>query len=106
MYSTTDASNFVAGTDLAFYIIIGISALFFVSIMVVMLWFVYRYNQKRNPTPTEMHGNNTLEILWTVIPTLLALLMFYYGWTALYPIRSAPDNALGLNSVARLLRLI
>jgi cytochrome c oxidase subunit 2 len=102
MYSTTDASNFVAGTDLAFYIIIGISALFFVSIMVVMLWFVYRYDKKRNPTPTEIHGNNKLEILWTVIPTLLALLMFYYGWTAWYPIRNAPDNALEIRAVARM----
>jgi cytochrome c oxidase subunit 2 len=102
MYSTTDASNFVAGVDKAFYIILGISGFFLLAITAVMLYFVWRYNQKRNPVPKEIHGSSTLEIIWTVIPTLLALLMFYYGWKGFYPLRNSPKDALAITAVSRM----
>jgi cytochrome c oxidase subunit 2 len=45
-----------------------------------MIYFVIRYSRKRNPKATNIHGNIPLEIVWTVIPTILALIMFWYGW--------------------------
>lgn len=77
----TGASTFSQGVDLSLYIITGISLFFLVGITVVMIYFVIRYNKKRNPKATNIEGNFTLEVVWTVIPTLLVLLMFYYaGW--------------------------
>ncbi|HRY34209.1 MAG TPA: cytochrome c oxidase subunit II [Bacteroidales bacterium] len=96
------ASNLASGVDKAFVIIFVISALFLVAITVVMLYFVYRYREKRNPVPTEIEGNNKLEILWTVIPTLLALVMFYYGWKGWIPVRNPPKDAMVITSVARM----
>ncbi|MCX6272874.1 MAG: cytochrome c oxidase subunit II [Bacteroidetes bacterium] len=96
------ASNFVAGVDTAFMLIFVISAIFLVGITAVMLYFVYRYREKRNPVPTEIHGSTTLEILWTVIPTILAMVMFYYGWKGWIPIRHAPKDALQVTAVARM----
>jgi cytochrome c oxidase subunit 2 len=100
MYS--GASNFVSTTDTAFVVIIGISMIFLVGITATMLWFIYRYNKKRNPVATQIHGSNTLEVVWTVIPTLLVLLMFFYGWAGYAPMRNAPKDAMKVRAVARM----
>lgn len=88
------ASNFAYGVDLSFAVIFGISIFFLVGITAVMIYFVIRYRRKKNPKATNIHGNNKLEILWTVIPTLLVLVMFYYGWVGYKPMRSIPDDAI------------
>ncbi len=90
----SNASNFVQGVDLSFAIILGISVFFLVSITAVMIYFVIRYNRKKNPTASNIHGNNRLEIIWTVIPTILVLVMFYFGWMGYKPMRSIPKDAI------------
>jgi cytochrome c oxidase subunit II len=90
----SNASNFVQGVDLSFAIILGISVFFLVSITAVMIYFVIRYNRKRNPTASNIHGNNRLEIIWTVIPTILVLVMFFFGWMGYKPMRSVPKDAI------------
>lgn len=100
MFSGT--SNFVEGVDTAFLLIIGISAFFFIGITIVLLMFMYRYSRKRNPVPTQIHGSNTLEIIWTIIPLILALLMFFYGWTGYTPMRKVPADAMRIKTVARM----
>lgn len=96
------ASNLSTGVDNVFLLIFGVSAIFLVAITVVMLYFVYRYHEKRNPVPTEIHGSNTLEIVWTVIPTLIALVMFWYGWKAWIPVRNPPADSMTITVTARM----
>ncbi len=90
----SEASNFVKGVDTSLAVILGISIFFLIGITVVMIYFVIRYNKKRNPKATNIEHNNTLEILWTVIPTILVLIMFYYGWAGFKPMREVPDDAM------------
>lgn len=100
MYS--GASNFVTTTDSAFFFIIGVSLLFLIGITGTILWFMYRYNKKRNPVATQIHGSNTLEIIWTVIPTILVLIMFFYGWAGYSPMTKAPADAMKIKATARM----
>jgi cytochrome c oxidase subunit II len=104
MYSATgiDASNFVGQVDRAFMVITGISLFFLVSLTIIMVMFIYKYNRKRNPKATQIEGNTKLEIVWTVIPTLLALLMFYFGWAGWRPMKSPPKDAREITSIARM----
>ena len=104
MYSSeiTQASNFVEGVDSVFLLILGISFFFLISLTVLMLVFIYKYNRKRNPNPTQIEGSVKLEILWTVIPLLLTLLMFYYGWAGYKPMRTAPDGAMEVTVYGRM----
>ncbi len=96
MYSSeiTQASNFVKGVDTAFLVILGISFFFLIFLTVVMLIFMYKYNRKRHPKAVQMEGSTKLEILWTVIPLILTMLMFYYGWIGYKPMMKAPDDAM------------
>ena len=98
----TNASTFVQGVDTAFIVILGISLFFLVGITAVMIWFVIRYNRKRNPKPKDVKDNMKLEIIWTVIPTLLVLVMFWYGWIGYTPMRNVPAGALTIKATGRM----
>ena len=104
MYSSTgiDASSFVGKVDLAFMIIIGVSLFLLISLSAIMIWFIYRYNEKRNKVPTEIPGSTSLEITWTVIPLILVLMMFYFGWAGWRPMKNPPKDAMEITSIARM----
>ena len=104
MHSTTgiDASNYVSTFNTAFYFMVGVSLIFLIGLTIMMLYFVFRYNKKKNKIATQIEGDNRLEILWTVIPTLLALVMFYFGWAGWTPMNKAPKDAMVVTSVARM----
>jgi len=98
----SDASNFVQGVDTSFAIILGASVFFLVSITAVMIYFVVRYNKKKHPQAVDVHENKKLEIIWTLVPTLLVLVMFYFGWTGYKPMRSFPDDAIQITVNAQM----
>jgi cytochrome c oxidase subunit 2 len=104
MYSTTgiDASNYVSTFNTAFYSIAGISLFFLTGLTIIMLYFVFRYNKKKHKTAVQNEGNILLEIIWTVIPVLLALLMFYYGWEGWKPMNKPPKDAMNITTTARM----
>jgi cytochrome c oxidase subunit 2 len=104
MYSPdiTQASNFVQGVDKAFLVILGISFFFLIALTVVMIYFIYKYNSKRHPVATQIHGSTTLEIVWTVIPFLLTMVMFYYGWAGWKPMQKAPEDAMEVTVYGRM----
>jgi cytochrome c oxidase subunit 2 len=104
MYSSeiTQASNFVKGVDTTFLIILGISFFFLIFLTVLMLIFIYKYNRKKNPKATQIEGSTTLEIVWTVIPLLLTLLMFYFGWSGYKPMTKVPDDAMEITVYGRM----
>jgi cytochrome c oxidase subunit II len=92
------ASSFVEGVDLTFIIILGVSVFFLVGITGTMIYFAIRYRRKKNPNPSQIEGNNKLEIIWTVIPTILVLIMFYFGWAGYQPMRDVPADAIPLKA--------
>mgnify|MGYP001627471773 CR=1 FL=1 len=96
------ASTFAQGVDLSLYIIVGISLVFLIGITAVMIYFVFRYNKMRNPVATNIEGSNLLEVLWTAIPTLLVVVMFYYGWMGFKPMRSVPDGAMEVKAYGQM----
>lgn len=100
--SATNASNFVTSVDKAFLIIVGISFLFLIGLTLTMLYFAYKYNHKRNPQATQIKGSTKLEIIWTVIPVILVLVMFYYGWAGWAPMRTAPKDSFNIQVNSRM----
>lgn len=101
MYS--NLSNFAKGVDDAFLFILSIAIFFLVSITIVMVVFIVRYNRKKNPQATQIHGSTSLEIIWTIIPIILVLFMFYFGWKGFRPMKEkAPKNSITIKTTARM----
>lgn len=96
------ASNFAKGVDSVFFFIFAISFFFLIGLTVVMIWFMIRYNRKRHPKAEQIKDNMKLEVTWTVIPLILVLLMFYYGYMVFKPMRQVPDDAMVVKVTGRM----
>ena len=91
----------VQGVDQAFWYILGVSIILLSGITIVMVYFVFRYRRSKNPVATDIRDNYPLEIIWTVVPTLIALSMFYVGWSSYLGLRTVPDDALEIEVLAQ-----
>jgi cytochrome c oxidase subunit 2 len=96
------ASSFSQGVDSVFLFTLIVSIFFLVLITVLMIYFVVKYNRKKNPKAKNIHGNVGLEIAWTVIPTILVLIMFWFGWVGYSEEADVPANALNINVTAQM----
>ncbi len=101
-YDPQYASNMAEGVDAAFLIIFGISFFFLIGITAVMIWFIIRYHHKRHPKAVQIKESFALEVTWTVIPTILVMIMFYYGYIAFSPMRDIPADAMVVKTVAKM----
>ena len=97
-----EASNFVHGVDLAFVVILGISAFFLIGLTAVMIMFIYKYRKDKHPKAVQNEGSTKLEILWTAIPLVLVLVMFYFGWMGWRPMKNPPDEGMRVTAIARM----
>ena len=96
------ASNFVAGVDLAFFIILGVSIFFLIALTIIMLVFIRKYRKDKHPKAIQNEGSNKLEALWTGIPLVLVLVMFYFGWMGWRPMKNPPEDAMHVKAIARM----
>ncbi len=87
-------SNITSIVDNIFLVFLIICVALFVLIVFLMVFFVIKYHQKRNPTPQQIEGNVLLEIVWTIIPAILVLGMFYYSWTGYRIMKNPPEDAM------------
>ena len=88
--------------DNVFIFIVAVSAFFLLLVTGAMLYFMFRYSEKRHPKSENITGSTTLEILWTVIPLILVLMMFFYGWDAFKNMRNVPADATIIKVTARM----
>lgn len=87
-------STFAPESDAVFWFITWMSVFFTVLIVGAIVYFAIRY---RNRGDKAKHGtgpshSSTLEITWTVIPALLVIAIFYYGFRGLLDMATPPEN--------------
>ena len=90
------------GVDRAFFILFVFAAFIMFSVTAAMLWFLYRYHHRRHPTASQNDGNVWAEIIWTGLPTLIVLGLFWTGWTSFKAMRTIPDGAMVVQVEARM----
>ena len=70
-----DVSTYGKDIDFLFYLIYYITGAIFVLVAAAMIAFMVLYRHKEGRRATYTHGNTTLEIVWTVVPTLVATIV-------------------------------
>ncbi len=54
-----------------FWFTLWVATFVFVVVEAVLIWSIIRYRERPNmPQPKQIHGNNTIELIWTVAPSL------------------------------------
>lgn len=95
------ASNTAGSVDAVFYRILGIEIGLLVIVTFTMVFFVLKYNSRKKTVPENISGNMLLEIIWTVIPVLIVLVMFYIGLVSFNSIRAVPKTVMDIRVTGR-----
>ena len=97
-----DVSTFGQEIDSLFYLIYYITAVTFILVTVLMVVFLIKYRDQGGRRATYSHGNTTLEIIWTIIPAaILIVLAFMSASTWAKVKRHAPDSDFELQVTAK-----
>ena len=87
-------STVAHGVDWLFNFILAISVFFFLLIVVLMVYFIFRYRHREGHAAERSPTHNLgLEITWTVIPLILVIVIFVFGFKGFLDMSTPPANA-------------
>jgi cytochrome c oxidase subunit 2 len=95
-YLPEQASAHAPDVDWIHNLITDLSVFFTVAIVGTMIYFAIRYRRRGahdHATP-RIEGSHTLEVVWTVVPTIVSIFIAYYGVVIYHESRTVPENAL------------
>jgi cytochrome c oxidase subunit II len=84
--------------DIVFYIAVVIFLL--VEGLIVFSAFRYRRKPGDDELPPQIHGNNVVEIIWTVIPTAIVAFLFLMSWQTLNTVEARTTTDIHIRAVA------
>ncbi len=67
-------------------------SLIVVLVLVLLVWVLVRYNAKSNPTPNAFTHNTLVEILWTVLPIVVLIVIAIPSFGVLADQPTTPDG--------------
>jgi cytochrome c oxidase subunit II len=70
-----NVSTYGADIDSLFHLIFWITSIVFVFVQVTLIVFLVKYRYRPGRRATYTHGNNTLEIAWTIAPSIVLVVL-------------------------------
>jgi cytochrome c oxidase subunit 2 len=66
-------------------VVFAIAVAIFIAVEGLIVWSILRYRRRPEDVdlPPQTHGNNLVEALWTLIPTVIVLYLFAISWSTL-----------------------
>jgi len=96
------ASSFAAEVDALYLFIVAVSAFFTLAVSAAVVVFAFRYRRKHaEEVGAHIEGSLPLELAWSIIPTIIAMVMFVWGAKLFYELRRPPDEALQIYAVGK-----
>jgi len=81
--------------DHLFWITLILTGIVFFATQILLFWFAFRYQYKENKKAYYFPHNNTMEIIWTSVPTIVLLILIVYGLRSWFLFTGdAPKNAM------------
>jgi cytochrome c oxidase subunit 2 len=56
----------------------------------LLLWVIFRYNKRANPTPARWSHNTLVEVVWTVVPVLILMFIAIFSFRLLFAYHDMP----------------
>ena len=80
------------------YLTIGMTVIV-LFVMALLLYVIVKFNAKANPTPAHFHHNTTLEVLWTIIPIAILVVISVPSFRLLYAQYSFPKPDVTIKAI-------
>jgi cytochrome c oxidase subunit 2 len=96
------ASTFAPDVDNLLYFLLAVTVFFTVLIFLAIFVFAIKYRRRsEQELPSVQHTGLALEIVWSVIPFGLTMVMFTWGTSILFKMSRPPENAMQIYVVGK-----
>ncbi len=96
------ASTQAGQVDAVFFFMVAVTAFFSVLIASLVVIFAIKYRRRNDDeVGVAIHGSLALELLWTVIPFGIAMVMFGWGAKVFFDLTRPPANAMDIYVVGK-----
>lgn len=96
------ASTFAKDVDSLYLFIVATSAIFALGVTVAVIAFGIIYRRKHaGEVGARIEGNLPLELLWSIIPTMISMVMFGWGASTYFQMRTPPAEAMTVYAVGK-----
>ena len=96
------ASTISVEVDRLLYFLVAVSVFFTLLIFAAIFYFAIRYRRRsETELPRHVHSGLTLEVVWTVIPFGITMVMFAWGASIFFTESRPPDDAMQIYVVGK-----
>jgi cytochrome c oxidase subunit II len=95
-------STYGADIDWLFSLIQWVTGVIFLGVIVALLAFLVKYRHREGRRATYTHGNTVLEVLWTIVPAIILIVLFMLSQSLWWSIKgSVPDSNFQVHVTAK-----
>ena len=97
-------STYGVAIDQLFWIIFVITGIAFVLVEAGLIWFIFKYRSREGHTAYYTHGSDKLEVIWTVVPALVFVVLGVYSaglWAEIKNPENMPEGAIEFGVMAK-----
>ncbi len=92
-FMPVQASEVAKNVDHLYLFLLVSSLISFVILIGGMTWFIFKYRRKTDSDKTAYITHNTLaEFLWSFIPLVIVIVIFWWGWRIFADLRSVHEK--------------
>ena len=96
------ASTLASRVDNLYFFMLATSGFFAVLVTVLVVFFAIKYRRRHPDEHGEpIHGSLALELIWTGIPFIIAMVMFVWGASVYFALVRVPEQALDVYAVGK-----
>lgn len=99
-----EGSTIAGEVDALFYFIVYASIVIFGIVMFGMIYFALKYRhskQSADGTTSDLSHNTKLELTWSIIPTILVIIVFFWGFHVYMKMNVVPKDAMEIKVTAQ-----
>jgi len=77
-----------------YILVLVLAAIVFVGVEGFILYAVFRYRRRPGDEtlPAQVHGNTMIEVIWTIIPTVIVFILFTFSMITLGDVEARSDD--------------
>jgi cytochrome c oxidase subunit 2 len=82
---------------LLLYIIVAVS----LFVLALIVWIAIRYNHRSNPIPSKTAHNTVIEVVWTIVPVIILVIIAIPSFKLLYYEAAIPPPDLTIKAIGK-----
>src|SRR5207302_138538 len=96
------ASTVAASVDALYLFLVAVSAFFSLLIAGLIIYFAVKYRRRsEQERPRAIHGSMILELVWTIIPLIIVMVIFGWGASVYVAMARPPAGAMDIYVVGK-----